>query len=63
VHEDGGVEDPIGVEVEVLDVVVPEHSLEEVAGRQQSPRSMNRVNMRISSGFFSIGYGSPVAVP
>jgi hypothetical protein len=34
VREDGDVEDPIGVEVEVLDVVVPEHSLEEVACRQ-----------------------------
>jgi hypothetical protein len=30
-YKDGGVEDPIGVEV--LDAIVPKHPLEEVAGR------------------------------
>jgi hypothetical protein len=35
VHEDGGVEDTVGVEVEVLDVVVPQQPLEEVAGRKR----------------------------
>jgi hypothetical protein len=31
-----------------------------LAGRD-SPRSANRANIGISSGFFSMGYGSPVA--
>jgi hypothetical protein len=34
-HEDGGVEDTVGVEVEVLDAVVPQQPLEEVAGRKR----------------------------
>jgi hypothetical protein len=55
------VENTVGVEVEVLDAVVPQQSLEEVAGRRDSPRSANRVNIAISSGFFSMGYGSPAA--
>jgi hypothetical protein len=57
--EDGGVEDTIGVEIEVLDTVVLQEPLEEVARREGHPRSMNHVNIGISSGFFSIGYGSP----
>jgi hypothetical protein len=55
------VEDTIGVEVEVLDAVVPQQPLEEVAGRKRQTRSANRVNIGISSGFFSMGYGSPAA--
>jgi hypothetical protein len=35
VHEDKGVEDTVGVEVEVLDAVVPQQPLEEVAGRKR----------------------------
>jgi hypothetical protein len=34
-YEDGGVEDTVGVEVEVLDAVVPQQPLEEVAGRER----------------------------
>jgi hypothetical protein len=33
-YEDGGVKYTIGVEVEVLDAVVPHESLEEVARRE-----------------------------
>jgi hypothetical protein len=55
------VEDTVGVEVEVLNAVVPQQPLEEVAAGRDSPRSANRVNIRISSGFFSMGYGSPAA--
>jgi hypothetical protein len=47
VDEDGGVEDTVGVEVDVLDAVVLQEPLEEI-GR-----------LGISSGFFSKGYGSP----
>jgi hypothetical protein len=61
VNEDGGVEDTVGVEVEVLDAVVLQKSLEETLTGRDSPRSANRVNMGISSGFFSMGYGSPAA--
>jgi hypothetical protein len=61
-YEDSSVEDTVGVEVEVLDVVVPHEPLEEVARRErESPRSANRVNIGISSAFFSMGYGSPAA--
>jgi hypothetical protein len=55
------VEDTVGVEVEVLDAVVPQQPLEEVAGRKRQTRSANQVNIGISSGFFSMGYGSPAA--
>jgi hypothetical protein len=34
-YEDGGVEDTVGVEVEVLDVVLPHEPLEEVARRER----------------------------
>jgi hypothetical protein len=61
VHEDEDVEDPIGVEIEVLDVVVLEKSLEEVAGRQcestlHKPREHRNLvwvllhHLRVSSG-------------
>jgi hypothetical protein len=59
--EDGGMENTVGVEVEVLDAVVPHEPLEEVARRTESPRSAKRVNIGISSSLFSIGYGSPAA--
>jgi hypothetical protein len=61
VNEDRGVEDTVGVEVEVLDAVVLQEPLEEIARWRDNPRSANRVNMGISSGFFSMGYGSPAA--
>jgi hypothetical protein len=34
-NKDGGVEDTVGVEAEVLDVVVPQQLLEEVARRER----------------------------
>jgi hypothetical protein len=55
------VEDAIRVEIEVLDTVIFKKTLEEVAHRGANPRSTNRANIGISSGFFSIGYGSPAA--
>jgi hypothetical protein len=33
-HEDRDVENTIGIQIEVLDVVVPKHALEEVIGGQ-----------------------------
>jgi hypothetical protein len=33
-YKDGSVEDTVGVEVDVLDAVVPQQPLEEVAGRE-----------------------------
>jgi hypothetical protein len=60
-YKDDGVEDTVGVEVEVLEAVVPHEPLEEVARRRDSPRSANRADIGISSGFFSMGYGSPAA--
>jgi hypothetical protein len=35
--------------------------LKKSLARRANPRSTNHVNIRISSGFFSIGYGSPAA--
>jgi hypothetical protein len=60
-YEDGGVEDTVGVEVEVLDAVVPHEPLEESLAGRDSPRSANHTNIGISFGFFSMGYGSPAA--
>jgi hypothetical protein len=60
-YEAGGVEDIIGVEVEVLDVVVPMSPLNKSLTGRESSRSANRANIGISSGFFSMGYGSPAA--
>jgi hypothetical protein len=37
VDEDGGVENTVGVEVELLDAVVPHEPLEEVARRERKP--------------------------
>jgi hypothetical protein len=59
--EDGDVKNPVRVQVQVLDTVVLEETLEEALAERASPRSTNRVNIGISSGFFSIGYGSPAA--
>jgi hypothetical protein len=60
-YEDGGMEDTVGAEVEVLDAIVPSSPLKKSLARRDSPRSANRANIGISSGFFSMGYGSPVA--
>jgi hypothetical protein len=35
VYKDLGVEDTVGVEVEVLDAIVPQQPFEEVAGRER----------------------------
>jgi hypothetical protein len=59
--EDGDVKNPVRFQVQVLDTVVLEETLEEVAAGRASLRSTNWANIGISSGFFSIGYGSPAA--
>jgi hypothetical protein len=59
--EDGGVEDTIGVEIEVLNTIVFQEALKKLLAGRANPRSTNCVNIGISSGFFSIGYGSPAA--
>jgi hypothetical protein len=53
------VEDTVGVEVELLDAVVPSSPLKKSLAGRDRPRSANRVNIGISSGLFSMGYGSP----
>jgi hypothetical protein len=60
-YEDDGVEDTVGIEIEVLDAVVPSNPLKKSLAGRDSPRSANRANIGISSGFFSMGYGSPAA--
>jgi hypothetical protein len=55
------VKDTIGVEIEVLNTVVLQEPLEEVTRRESQLALTNRMNIGISSGFFSIGYGSPAA--
>jgi hypothetical protein len=60
-YEDDGVEDTVGIEVEVLDAVVPSNPLKKSLAGRDSPRSANHANIGISSGFFSMGYGSPAA--
>jgi hypothetical protein len=59
--EDRYMKDAIGVQVEVLDTVIIKKTLEEVARWESQPALPNRANIGISSGFFSIGYGSPAA--
>jgi hypothetical protein len=59
--EDIYVEDAIGVQVEVLDAVIIEKTLEEVARWESQPALHESRKHRISSGFFSIEYGSPTA--
>jgi hypothetical protein len=60
-YKDSDVEYTVGVEVEVLNAVVPMSPLKKSLAGRESPRSANRVNIGISSSFFSIGYGSPAA--
>jgi hypothetical protein len=59
--EDCGMENTVGVEVEVLNSVVPEEVMKKSLAGSASPRSAKRVNIGISSSAFSIGYGSPAA--
>jgi hypothetical protein len=61
VDKDRCVEDTVAVEIEVLDAIVLQEPLEEISCWERQPRSANRVNMGISSGFFSMGYRSPAA--
>jgi hypothetical protein len=60
VYKDGDVEDT--VDVEVLDAIVLSIPQKKLLADIAIPRSTNRVNIGISSGFFSIRYGSSVAV-
>jgi hypothetical protein len=55
VHEYRDVENTIGVQIQVLNTVVLEKTLEEIAGGSASPRSMNLTNIGTSSRFFSMG--------
>jgi hypothetical protein len=61
VDEDSGMENTVGVEVEVLDAVVPRRPLKRSLAGCASPRSAKRANIGISSSLFSMGYGSPTA--
>jgi hypothetical protein len=61
VNEDRSVEDTVGVEVEVLGAVYSRSPLKKSLAGRDNPRSANPVNMGSSSGFFSMGYGSPAA--
>jgi hypothetical protein len=62
VDEDSGMENTVGVEVEVLDAVVPQgRPLKKSLTGSASPRSAKRANIGISSSLFSMGYGSPAA--
>jgi hypothetical protein len=61
VYEDGGVEDTVGVEVEIPDVVVPQQTLEEVAGRKRQSSLREPGEHGELVRVFSMGYGSPAA--
>jgi hypothetical protein len=60
-YEDYSMEDTVGVEVEVLDAVVPHEPLEEFARRERKPALRESREHRDLISFFSIGYGSPAA--
>jgi hypothetical protein len=51
----------VGVEIDVLDAIVPEKPLKKSLAGSASLRSAKRANIGISSSAFSIGYGSPAA--
>jgi hypothetical protein len=59
--EDGGVEDTIGVEIEVLNTIVLQEPLEEVARWESQPALHEPRENRDLIRNFSIGYGSPAA--
>jgi hypothetical protein len=59
VDKDRDVEDAIGILMDVLDLVVVQQPVErwkKSDAGSTSPHSMNKKNIRISSGFFSISY-------
>jgi hypothetical protein len=60
-YEDGSVKYTIGIEVEVLDAVVPHEPLEEVASREREPALHESREHWDLVFIFSIGYGSPAA--
>jgi hypothetical protein len=60
-NKDGGVEDTVGVEVEVLDAIVPQEPLEEVARRERQSALCELREHRDLFQVFSTGYGSPAA--
>jgi hypothetical protein len=60
-YEDGGVEDTVRVEVEVLDAVVPQPPFEEVSCRERQSALREPREHRDLVRFFSMGYGSPAA--
>jgi hypothetical protein len=60
-YEDGGVEDTVGVEVEVLDAVVPHEPLEEIARRERKSTLREPREHWDLIWIFSMGYGSPAA--
>jgi hypothetical protein len=57
--EDRDMENTVGIQVEVLMPYYLSMPLKKSLAGSAGPCSMNRANMEISSGFFSIGYGSP----
>jgi hypothetical protein len=61
VNEDGDMKNPIRVQVQVLDTVVLEETLEEVARRECQSALHEPGEHRDLVGFFSIRYGSPGA--
>jgi hypothetical protein len=56
-----GVENAVGFKIQVLDAIVPEYPLKKSLVGIARLCTTNLANMGISSGFFSIAYGSPVA--
>jgi hypothetical protein len=62
VHKHRDVENTFGVQVQVLDTILLEETLEKSLAGSATPRSTNLANIGTSSRFFSKGYGSPAAV-
>jgi hypothetical protein len=60
-YEDGGVEDTVGVEVEVLDAVVPHEPHEEVARRERQFALREPREHRDLVRILLHGFGSPAA--
>jgi hypothetical protein len=60
-YKDGDVKNSIRVQVQVLDTVVLKEALKKSLAGSANSRSTNLANMGTSSGFFSMGYGSPAA--
>jgi hypothetical protein len=60
--KDGDMEDVIGVEIQVLNNVVPEHSFEEFTGGECQSTLHEPGEHRDFIWFFSIGYGSSMAI-